>query len=143
MSELPADLPNVRELKGSDDALGGQSIGNQFRTWPGLLLRAQETREHGVLAMKLHRRSFLQLAAGAAVLPATNGRARALGYPTRPVRWIVGFAPGGSADIHARLIARWLSERLGQQFIVENRPGAGSNIAIQAAVNAQPDGYTL
>jgi len=93
--------------------------------------------------MKLHRRSFLQLAAGAAVLPATNGRARAPGYPTRPVRWIVGFAPGGSADIHARLIARWLSERLGQQFIVENRPGAGSNIALQAAVNAQPDGYTL
>ena len=64
-------------------------------------------------------------------------------YPTRPVRWIVGFSPGGSADIHTRLIAQWLSERLGQQFIIENRPGAGTNIALQAAANSQPDGYTL
>jgi tripartite-type tricarboxylate transporter receptor subunit TctC len=94
--------------------------------------------------MKLpHRRRFLHLAASAAALPAVSRMARAQSYPTRPVRWIVGFSPGGSADIHARLIAQWLSERLGQQFIIENRPGAGTNIALQAAANSQPDGYTL
>jgi tripartite-type tricarboxylate transporter receptor subunit TctC len=93
--------------------------------------------------MKLPRRNFLHLAAGAAALPAMSHIAWAQAYPTRPVRWIVGFSPGGSADIHARLIAQWLSERLGQQFIIENRPGGGTNIALQAAVNSQPDGYTL
>ena len=93
--------------------------------------------------MKLPRRNFLQLAAGAAALPVVSRIARAQAYPARPVRWIVGFSPGGSADIHARLIAQWLSERLGQQFIIENRPGGGTNIALQAAVNSQPDGYTL
>jgi tripartite-type tricarboxylate transporter receptor subunit TctC len=69
--------------------------------------------------------------------------ARAQTYPTRPVRWIVGFAPGGAADIFARQIAQWLSERLGQQFIIENKPGANTNIAMQAAVNSRPDGHTL
>jgi tripartite-type tricarboxylate transporter receptor subunit TctC len=93
--------------------------------------------------MRFRRRTFLRLALSAATLPVLSCIARAQGYPTRPVRWIVGFAPGGSADIHARIIARWLSERLGQQFIIENRPGAGSNIALQAAVNSRPDGYTL
>src|SRR5215813_14055703 len=93
--------------------------------------------------MKRPRRGFLQLAAGAAVLPAMPRVARAQAYPTRPVRWIVGFAPGGSADIHARLMAQWLSERLGQQVIIENRPGANTNIALQAAINSRPDGYTL
>ena len=93
--------------------------------------------------MKLPRRRFLQLAAGAAALPAVRRFAWAQAYPTRPVRWIVGFSPAGSADIHARLIAQWLSERLGQQFIIENRPGASTNIALQAAVNSQPDGHTL
>src|SRR5262245_44475908 len=93
--------------------------------------------------MDFPRRRFLHLLAGAAALPALPCIASAQGYPTRPVRWIVGFAPGGSADIHARIIGQWLSERLGQQFIIENRPGAGSNIALQAAVNSQPDGYTL
>ena len=94
--------------------------------------------------MKLpHRRQFLQLAAGAAALPMVSRIARAQAYPSRPVRWIVGFAPGGSADIHARLMAQWLSERLGQQFIIENKPGANTNIAMQAAVNSRPDGYTL
>src|SRR5215831_2258811 len=93
--------------------------------------------------MKLPRRNFLHLAAGAAALPVVSRIARAQAYPARPVRWIVGFSPGGSADIHARLIAQWLSERLGQQFIIENRPGGGTNIALQAAVNSQPDGYTL
>jgi len=93
--------------------------------------------------MKLPRRTFLHLAASAAALPALPCVARAQAYPTRPVRWIVGFAPGGSADIHARLMAHWLSERLGQQFVIENRPGAATNIALQAAINSKPDGYTL
>src|SRR6266516_7590802 len=93
--------------------------------------------------MKLPRRRFLQLAAGAAALPTVSRIAGAQAYPTRPVRWIGGFSPGGSADIHARLIAQWLSERLGQQFIIESRPGASTNIALQAAANSQPDGYTL
>ena len=93
--------------------------------------------------MKLHRRTFLHLAAGAAALPAVSQIARGQTYPSRPVRWIVGFTPGGTADILARLMAQWLSERLGQQFIIENRPGAGTNIALQAAVNSRPDGYTL
>jgi tripartite-type tricarboxylate transporter receptor subunit TctC len=93
--------------------------------------------------MKLPRRQFLHLAAGAAALPVVSRLARAQEYPTRPVRWIVGFTAGGTTDILARLMAQWLSERLGQQFIVENRPGAGTNIALQAAVNSRPDGYTL
>jgi len=93
--------------------------------------------------MKLPRRQFLNLAAGAAALPALPRIAGAQSYPMRPVRWIVGFAPGGAADINARLIAQWLSERLSQQFVVENRPGANANIAMQAAVNSRPDGYTL
>jgi tripartite-type tricarboxylate transporter receptor subunit TctC len=91
--------------------------------------------------VKLPRRKFLHLAAGAAALPIVSGSARAQAYPSRPVRLIVGFPPGGSADLHARLIAQWLSERLGQQFIIENRPGASTNIALQAAVNSQPDGH--
>ena len=93
--------------------------------------------------MKLPRRQFLHLAAGAAALPAVSRVAWAQAYPTRPVRIIVGFAPGGATDIIARLIGQWLSERLGQQFVIENRPGAGSNIATEAVVNAPPDGYTL
>ena len=93
--------------------------------------------------MKLPRRQFLHLAAGAAVLPAMPRVAYAQAYPTRPVRIIVGFAPGGGNDIMARLIGPWLSERLGQQFVIENRPGAGTNIATEAVVNASPDGYTL
>ena len=93
--------------------------------------------------MKLPRRTFLHLAAGAAALPALSDIVRAQSYPTRPGRIIVGFAPSGATDIMARFIGQWLSERLGQQFIVENRPGAASNIATEAVVHAPPDGYTL
>src|SRR6266446_4002219 len=86
--------------------------------------------------MKLPRRQFLHLAAGAAALPAVSRAARAQTYPTRPVRIIVGFAPGGATDLMARLIGQWLSERLGQPFVIENRPGANSNIGTEAVVRA-------
>jgi tripartite-type tricarboxylate transporter receptor subunit TctC len=94
--------------------------------------------------MKLsHRRQFLHLAAGAAALPAVSRIASAQAYPTRPVRVIVGYAAGSSPDIVARLMGQWLSERLGQPFIVENRPGAGTNLGTEAVVKSLPDGYTL
>src|SRR5215475_43321 len=93
--------------------------------------------------MKLPRRYFLHLAAGAAVLPAVAHIAEVQSYPSRPVHIIVGYAAGGPTDILARLIGQWLSERLGQPFVIENRPGAASNIATEAVVRAPPDGYTL
>src|SRR5262249_28096395 len=93
--------------------------------------------------MKLLRRQFLHLAAGAAALPVAPRIAWAQAYPSRPVRIVVGFPPGGGPDITARLIGQWLSERLGQPFIIDNRPGAGSNIATEAVVRAAPDGYSL
>jgi len=93
--------------------------------------------------MKLPRRQFLHLAAGAAVLPAVSRVARAQGYPSRPVRIVVGFPAGGGSDITARLMGQWLSERLGQPFVIENRPGAATNIAAEAVVRAPADGYTL
>jgi tripartite-type tricarboxylate transporter receptor subunit TctC len=93
--------------------------------------------------MPLHRRRFLRLAGSAVALPAISRGALAQAYPARPVKLIIGYPPGGSADITARLIAQYLSDRLGQPFIVESRPGAGTNIATDAVINAPPDGYTL
>ena len=93
--------------------------------------------------MKLARRQFLHLAAGATALPAVSRIAWAQTYPARPVRIVVGLTAGSASDIVARLVGQWLSERLGQQFVVENRPGAGTNIAAEAVVRSVPDGYTL
>ena len=94
--------------------------------------------------MKLpHRRQFLHLAAGAAAMPTVSRIASAQAYPTRPVRFVVGFAPGGGGDLATRLMAQWLSDRLGQQFVVENRVGASSNLATEQVVRAPADGYTL
>src|SRR5262245_21495464 len=93
--------------------------------------------------MMLPRRTFLHLAAGAAALPALSRVATAQSYPARPVRLVVGFAAGSTTDILARLMGQWLSERLGQQFIIENRPGAAGNIAAETVVKAPADGYTL
>jgi tripartite-type tricarboxylate transporter receptor subunit TctC len=93
--------------------------------------------------MMSSRRRFLHLAAGVAALPAISSRAWSQAYPSRPVRIIVGLAAGGATDIVARLIGQWLSDRLGQQFVVENRPGANGNIATEAVVNASADGHTL
>src|SRR6516164_5819952 len=93
------------------------------------------------IAMKLPRRKFLHLATAAAALPSLAGIANALGYPTRPVHIVVGFPPGGAPDIIARLIGQWLSERLGQQFFVDSRPGAAGNIGTEIVAKAPPDGY--
>ena len=93
--------------------------------------------------MKLPRRKFLQLAGSAAALSAVSSRVRAQAYPSRPVRWIVGFPPGGPNDITARIMAQFLSERLHQQFAVENRPGAAGNVATELVARAEPDGYTV
>jgi tripartite-type tricarboxylate transporter receptor subunit TctC len=90
--------------------------------------------------MTLPRRRFLHLAAAAAAFPAVSRVAQAQAYPGRPLRWVVGFPPGGGADIVSRIMAPWLSERLGQPVIIENKPGASTNISIQAVVNSPPDG---
>src|SRR6266849_1652274 len=97
----------------------------------------------GESPMKLPRRRFLHLAAGAAALPAVSRVAWAQNYPSRPVRVIVPFAAGGGTDITARVIGQWLSERFGQPFVIENRPGGGTNIGTEAAAKASADGYTL
>jgi tripartite-type tricarboxylate transporter receptor subunit TctC len=93
--------------------------------------------------MRLSRRQFQHLAAGAAALPIAARRVRAQAWPSRPVRWLVGYAPGGGNDIVARLMGQWFSDRLGQPFVIENRPGAATNMATEAVVHAAPDGYTL
>src|ERR1700738_4862516 len=94
-------------------------------------------------AMKLPRRQFLPLAAAAAALPAFSRMARAQAYPSKPLRWIIGFPAGGGADTVARIMEPWLSKRLGQPIIIENRPGASPQLAVQTVVNSPPDGYTL
>src|SRR5207237_7506716 len=94
-------------------------------------------------SMKRSRREFLNVATGTAALLAVSRTVRAQAYPARPVRWIVGFAPAGGNDIVARLMSQWLTERTGQQFIVDNKPGAATNIATEFVVNAPADGYTL
>ena len=93
--------------------------------------------------MKIRRRSLFRLAAGAVALPALSRFARAETYPSRPVHLIIGYPPGGSADMTARLFGQWLGDRLGQQFVIESRTGAGTNLATEAVVRAAPDGYTL
>src|SRR5262245_3567 len=97
----------------------------------------------GTLMKHFDRRQFLHLTAGAVALPALSRVARAQAYPSRPVRMVVGFVAGGGVDIVARLIGQWLSERLGQQFVIENRPGAATNIATEMVVRSPADGYTL
>jgi tripartite-type tricarboxylate transporter receptor subunit TctC len=95
------------------------------------------------ITMKLHRRQALRLAAGAAAVPFATRVASALDYPNRPVRMVVGYTPGSSPDVAGRLMGQWLSDRLGQQFVMENKPGAGTNLSTEAVVRATPDGYTL
>src|SRR4051794_321888 len=115
--------------------------GCRGRQHQGRLRTVTRMNEFRRTIMKLpHRRKFLHLAAGAAALPAVSRIARAQAYPTRPVRYIVPFAPAGTADIAARLMGQWLSERLGQPFIIDNRPGSGGNIGTEAAVRAPADG---
>jgi tripartite-type tricarboxylate transporter receptor subunit TctC len=93
--------------------------------------------------MTIPRRRFLQLAGALATGPILSQRARALDYPVKPIRWIVGYPAGGSADTVSRILAQWLTERLGQPIIIENKPGAATNISLQAAINSPPDGYTM
>jgi tripartite-type tricarboxylate transporter receptor subunit TctC len=125
--------PAVEEVIGIDEKRAGMLVAESCRA---------SARCKGDI-MKLARRNFLRLAAGAAALPAVSRIAIAQAYPARPVRVIVPFGPAGATDIVARLIGQWLSERLGQQFIIDNRPGAGSNIGTESVVRSPPDGYTL
>jgi len=93
--------------------------------------------------MQIPRRQFLQLAGAVAAMPVLSHRALALDYPVKPIRWIIGYPAGGSADTVSRILAQWLTERLGQPIIIENKPGAATNISLQAAINSPPDGYTM
>src|SRR5215470_10738573 len=122
---------------GSVGASGGRLLQPRSLSGRHAICAARST------VMKLPRRQFLHLAAGAAALPAVSRVASAQAYPTRPVRWVVGFPAGGPNDILARLLGQWLQERLGQPFVIENRPGAGGNLGTEAVVRAVPDGYTL
>ena len=144
---MPGGLDSERQLlrTGLRQSVGRYS---QERLVSGRLARThkhdnllREKGRRGGFEMKLPRRNFLHLAAGAAALSAVSDVARAQSYPTRPVRIIAGFPPGGFTDTTARLIGQWLSERLGQQFFIENRPGASGNIAAEAVVRSPPDGH--
>jgi len=129
-----------REIKGSGCASGRRAIRSLF---DGSLLHLRKGIQARGATMKLPRRQFLHLAAAAAALPAASSIALAVDYPTRPVHLVVGFPPGLAADIIARLVGASLSERLGQPVAIDNRPGAGSNIATEIVATAPPDGYTL
>jgi tripartite-type tricarboxylate transporter receptor subunit TctC len=107
------------------------------------MVMAAEPGFRGGNAMTIPRRRFLQLAGAIAAGPILSQRARALDYPVKPIRWIVGYPAGGSADTVSRILAQWLTERLGQPIIIENKPGAATNISLQAAINSPPDGYTM
>ena len=133
----------LRAIKGGDFASLERAVRKQFDIDSDTFCFCGRHSSLWGKVMKLPRRTFLHLAAGAAALQAVSRVAWAQAYPTRPVRIIVGFPPGTSSDITSRLIGQWLSERLGQQFIVENRPGAGTNIAAETIVHAPPDGYSL
>jgi tripartite-type tricarboxylate transporter receptor subunit TctC len=124
--------------------VGQGDPGGQHQTGVKLRPKLKDLTVQGRSAMKfLHRRQFLHLAAGAAAMPTVSWIARAQSYPARPVRIIIGYPAGGPNDILARLIGRWLQERLGQPFVVETRPGAGGNIGTEVVVRAPADGYTL
>jgi hypothetical protein len=146
----------LRQLKTSIERLGEveDEIGGLKRGADCVALRLRAQMKHqgrtwrcrgspSGNAMNLSRRQFVYLVTGCATLPVVSRIARAQTYPTRPVRIVVGFPAGGTTDVIARLMGQWLSERLGQQFVIENRPGAAGNIAAEAVVKAAPDGYTL
>src|SRR5262249_55942585 len=163
MLELPSRHPSARTARTrprADSRVPGQSGEEGFQIYVAPIIGTKITEVASVVArrpvlrgwstsngrgptMKLPRRRFLHLAACAVTLPAGSHVARSQNYPARPVRIIVGFSAGGTTDIIARLIAQGLSERLSQQFIIENRPGASANLATEAVVRAPPDGYTL
>jgi tripartite-type tricarboxylate transporter receptor subunit TctC len=140
----PSEQGIVTRQTGSPKVLKSASAksGHSARFWI-LLLVGKGAQVHGASPVKPPRREFLHLAVGAAALSAVSRVAWAQTYPSRPVSLVAGFAPGGGVDITARLIGQWLSERLGQQFVIENRPGASSNIATETVVRATADGYTM
>jgi Tripartite tricarboxylate transporter family receptor len=141
--ELPAGPAVVPPINGSVGAVGGRAFqiqSDKVGTRGALRDAHLYRREH---AMKLSRYQFLRLAAGATALPVVRCIAKAQSYPTRPVRLIAGFPAGGGTDVMARLMGQSLSERLGQALVIENRPGANSNMGTEAVVRAAPDGYTL
>jgi hypothetical protein len=131
---------NIRKSRAETLPIVSKSRRTQRRPGKAATLHGHPFRVH---AIKLPRRRFLHLTAGGAALPAVLGIARAQAYPTRPVRIVVAAAAGGPTDIVARLMGQWLSERLGQQFVIENRPGAGSSLGTEAVVHSPADGYTL
>jgi hypothetical protein len=133
-------ISNIRKSGAETPQLVSKGRGTQRRPVGGALLHRHLFR---VNAAELARRQFLHLAAVGAALPAVLRIARAQAYPTRPVRIVVAAAAGGPTDIVARLMGQWLSERLGQQFVIENRPGAGSSLGTEAVVHSPADGYTL
>ena len=140
-------MPRYHKINNSDRACGRRAIRKSIDIGSDLLQLQKspklKTPKLMVPVMKLPRRCFLHLAAGAAVVPFISRIASAQSYPARPVRLILQTAPGGSADVLARLIGQWLSERLGQPFVIDNRPGAAGNIGTESVVHAAPDGYTL